>query len=260
MKRFVVAAAAALAVVAMTTGPVGASQPRVQLKNFVCRHAVSPISRLISVWAWMRPMPGTRKLQERWVLLSKATPGAEFSPVAGTNLGTWISPSDPTLGQRAGDIWKLHKVVSDLAAPAAYRLQATFRWLGAGDRVLGSTARTTSTCTEPELRPDLMVQAIAVQAIAHKPALNRYVATIVNGGATAAGPFVVSFAPGGGLQVTNHSVSRLRAHSQIVVPFVGPACGTTSAPTVTVDPDGQVNDYNRANNQLTAVCPTPPGA
>ena len=251
-----VAAGASVAAAAIA----GASAPRAQFHDFACHHAVSPISRRISVWAVMRPVPGTRKLEERWVLLSRTTPGGAFTAVSGNNLGSWKSPSNPTLGQQPGDVWELYKYVSDLAAPAAYRLQATFRWLGDHDRVLATTQRTTPMCMQPELRPDLAVQSIVVEAIPDKPTKDRYVATIVNNGATRAGPFLVSFAPGGGLPVTNRLVSHLRAHGQLVESFVGPACSTTSATTVTADPDGQVNDYNRSNNQLTAVCtaaPTP---
>jgi hypothetical protein len=259
MKRFVVAAVSALALVALTAGVVSASPPRAQLRNFSCRHAVSPISRQISVWALMRPLAGTRRLQERWALLSRTTPGTPFTAVSGTNLDTWVSPTVPTLGQRRGDVWRLHKSVADLAAPAAYRLQATFRWLGAGDRVLGIVQRTTPTCSEPELRPDLQVQSITVEAMPKHPTLNRYVATIVNAGATAAGPFDVLFAPGGGLPVMTRSEIGLRAHRRVQETFVGPVCAPSSAPSVTVDPAGAVNDFNRANNQLTAVCPAAPG-
>jgi CARDB len=258
MKRFVVAFAAVLAVVAGIAASVGASQPRVQLKDFSCRHAVSPIARTVSVWAWMRPVAGTRKLQERWTLLSRSATSSTFSPVSGSNLETWVSPSDPTLGQRSGDVWKLHKSVADLAAPAWYRLQATFRWLGAGNRVLGSAQRSTATCFQPELRPDLQVLAIAVKP-ARNPANDRYVATIVNAGATAAGPFNVLFAPGGGRPVDTRPETGLRAHGQLTEAFIGPACSSTAAPTVTADPAGAVNDYNRSNNQMTAVCPTPAG-
>ena len=260
MKRFVVVVGvAALALVALPTGSVGAALPRAQLRNFSCHRAVSPISRQISVWALMRPLLRTRKLQERWVLLSRTSPGTPFTVVPGTNLDTWVSPTDPTLGQRSGDVWKLHKSVSDLAAPAAYRLQATFRWLGAGDRVLGSVQRTTPTCAQPELRPDLQVQSITVQAVPKRPNMNRYVVVIINAGATAAGPFDVLFAPGGGLPVTTRSELGLRAHRRLQEAFVGPVCNPSSAPSVTVDPAGAVNDFNRANNQLTAVCPATPG-
>ena len=42
-----------------------------------------------------------------------------------------------------------------------------------------------------------------------------------------------------------------------MVTFVGPLCNAQSAPpTVTVDPNGLIDDFNRANNSLTATCPS----
>jgi hypothetical protein len=44
-----------------------------------------------------------------------------------------------------------------------------------------------------------------------------------------------------------------------VTSFVGPACSNTAASTVTADPDGVVDDFNRANNTMTAVCSSSAG-
>jgi hypothetical protein len=261
MQRIVrTAVVAALVVLSSAAATAAASAPRIQLRQFSCEQAVSPIARTISVWSWMRPVPGTRKLEARWVLLSRPTTGGTFTVVPGTGLGTWVSPTNRTLGQRSGDVWKLHKSVSDLSAPAVYKLRGTFRWLGTGGRVLATMKRSTHKCAQPELRPDLLVRSIAVQPIPRRPAFNRYVATIANAGKSAAGPFEVQFSPGGGLSDTIRSETGLAAHHQLQETFVGPACTTTSPVTVTVDPTGAVDDFNRSNNQLTAVCPAPTAA
>ncbi len=257
MKRFVIAAVAWLAVVAASAAPVGAAQPRAQVQQFDCQRAISPVARAISVKTVMRPLSGTVGLEIRFDLSSKSKSDPAYSPVTGGDLGRWISPKNATLGQRPADVWMLTKQVADLAAPAVYRMQVSFRWLGDHDRVLGTAVRVMPACYQPELRPDLLVQSIVVEAMPRRPAMNRYVATIVNGGATAAGPFTVLFAPGGGLPVTTRSEAGLNAHGHLQEAFVGPACSTTSATTVTVDPAGAVDDFNRANNQLTAVCPAP---
>ena len=34
-------------------------------------------------------------------------------------------------------------------------------------------------------------------------------------------------------------------------------CDPTAPPTMTIDPDQQVDDYNRTNNSITATCPAP---
>jgi len=72
--------------------------------------------------------------------------------------------------------------------------------------------------------------------------------------ATAAGSFEVLFAPGGGLPVKTRVVRGLHAHSNTTETFLGPACTAVSPPSITVDPNGQVDESNQGNNSLTAVC------
>ena len=186
----------------------------------------------------MRRCRGRKKLQERWVLLSKDdSAGAVFARSAGGDLGTWITPADPTLGQRRGDVWKLHKRSSDLAAPAAYRLQRDVQM----DRRARSRARQRRAGDARSARaraaPDLLVQSIAVQRVAHNPALNRYVATIRNAGATAAGPFeVLVHARGACGQNEGRAAPGAACTAQESVRRAPPAAAPPR-PTVTVDPE-----------------------
>jgi hypothetical protein len=246
-------------VVLSTAGVASSGPPRTRLRDFDCEHALDPGGRSVSVTAVMRPLAGTVKMALRFDLWSKSTGASKYAPVSGGDLGSWISPKDPKLGQRPGDVWILQKNVLDLAAPATYRLVVSFRWTGAHDRVLGAVARTSQRCYQPELRPDLLVKSIQINSIAGKPAQNAYVAVIGNHGATAAGQFEVLFAPGGPYSVKTRLVPQLGPHATIRERFVGPACTPSTAPTVTVDPQNQVDDYNRANNSLTATCPVPTG-
>jgi CARDB len=253
MKRVVLVAGVLGVLGSVTAGAVSAAAPpRAQLRGFVCQHALDPAARAISVKAVMRPLAGTKKMQLRFQLLSRSRSG--LSTVSAGDLGTWRSPSDPTLGQRAGDVWILNKPVVNLAAPAKYHFRVTFKWLGARGRVLGTTVRESRTCYQPELRPDLAVQSIAVQAVTGHPNLSRYVATIRNNGASAAGAFEILFTPGGSLPVQTKDVSGLAAHSRIQRAFVGPVCSSGVPTTITVDPNDQIDDFNRSNNSMTAVC------
>jgi hypothetical protein len=255
---FVAAAAAAVAAAGGVAGAgsaLGASRPPLaHVKGLLCQHALDPPARGVSITAVMRPLKGTKKMQLRFQLLSKAKPTGPYSSVSGGDLGTWITPANTTLGQRSGDVWILHKQVVNLAA-ADYRFRVSFKWFGAHGRVLGSATRDSDVCSQPELRPDLLVQSITVETVANKPKVNRYIAVIRNGGATAAGPFEILFTPGGALPVRTVSVPQLVAHSRLVQAFDGPVCSNASATTVTVDPQDKVDDFNRSNNSLTAVCP-----
>jgi hypothetical protein len=241
--------------VAGVAGAAGAPPPRAALRGFVCQRALDPAARAVSVQAVMRPLPGTKKLALRFQLLRRRTSGS-FTLVRAGDLGTWITPNNPTLGRLPGDVWEFTKpIVNLVVAPAAYRFKVTFRWTGAHGRVLGTAVRFSRICWQPELRPDLFVQSITVLPISGKPTKDAYVALIRNAGATGAGPFEVVFSPPDASALKTRIVQMLGPHKALRETFVGPLCTGTSAPTVIVDPAGLIDDYNRSNNSLTATCP-----
>jgi hypothetical protein len=229
--------------------------PRASLAEFSCQPALEPSQREVSVEAVMRPVAGTKRMALRFVLLIRTRGEEQPTEVAGHDLGNWVTPNDPTLGQRPGDVWNVEHPVIGLVAPASYRFRVTFRWTGARARVLGTVVRETPACFQPELRPNLLVQSITVEP-APSASMNDYLTVIANTGATGAGPFEVLFSPGGGLPVKMRTINRLRAHSKRALTFVGPACTVVTDPTVTVDPLHQVDDVDPANNSLTATCPS----
>jgi hypothetical protein len=258
MRRFLMSGAVVLAALA-SAGAAAASHsagPRASLPQFVCQRAMDPGQREVSVTAVMRPLKGTRRLELRFDLLSKAPAATSFSAVRGEGLGTWVTPSDPpSLGSRPGDVWRLNHPVYDLPAPASYRFGVEFRWLGTHNRVIGGQVRDSKTCYQPELRPDLAAVAFNAQAVPNHPKRNSYTAVIADKGHTGAGPFQVQFTFG--TTITDHTVKHIGPHQKRTFTFVGPACDSTAPPTVTLDPDQQVNDYNRTNNSLPATCPAP---
>ena len=236
----------------------GASPPRARLRAFVCQRALDPPTRAVSISAVMRPLARTGKMALRFQLLRDSAPHGPLSAVKGGDLGAWISPADPTLGRLPHDVWVFTKQVVDLAAPAAYRFRVYFRWTGAHGRVLGTEVRTSRACRQPELRPDLLVRSLVLpETLAGSQGSNLYTATIANAGATGAGPFQVRFTDGA--MVTSRTVKRLAAHATLQESFTGPPCTPGGTAIVAVDPTGQVDDYNRTNNSLSATCPAPAG-
>lgn len=247
----------ALAALLLGSAPgVAAPAPRAQLRDFVCHRALDPPNRSVSITATMRPLRATRRLELKFELLvRRRAHSAARSLVRAGDLGVWISPKDPTLGQLPGDLWNFDKSVVELGAPADYQFRVSFRWVGTRNRVIGSDVLYSRGCREAELRPDLLVRSISVSAIPHHPLTDLYKLVIANAGATAAGPFKLLFAPGDGSAPKTRTVRRLGAHASRIEAFVGPACTAASAPTVTVDSAGQIDDLNRLNNQRTVVCP-----
>jgi CARDB len=232
----------------------GQAPPRYGLTAFACQRALEPPDRSVSVKAVMRPVTGTRHLSLKFDLLEKVA-GATRSLTGAGDLGIWLSPPDPTLGLRPGDVWELDKVVSNLEAPAGYRFRVTFRWLGAHDKVLATAVSESASCAQRELRPDLLVRSVSVTAIPGKPQNHRYTVVIADRGASGAGPFQVLFTPGDGSAPQTRTVARIDAHSSLRLTFVGPLCDAGSPPTVVADSTDEVDDYDRDNNALTVTCP-----
>jgi hypothetical protein len=249
-----------IALLGTVAAPASASVPRAQLNQFACVHALDPANRTVSTQAVMRPLAGTRKLAVRFeLLLDRGADSAPQTVVRAGDLSVWISPSNPTLGQLPGDVWHLQKTVLNLDAPAGYQFRVSFRWTGAHGKVLGTATRWSRICRQKELRPDLLVTSIAVAPVAGHPQRNLYTVVIANQGATGAGPFEVLFAPGDSSAPTVDMNQFLLAGASRQLSFIGPACNSASPPTVTVDATSQVDDYDRTNNAMTALCPAPAG-
>jgi hypothetical protein len=249
------------ALLAVTVIPnASAASPRASLHAFACTRALDPPGRSVAVTAVMRPLAGTRHLALKFDLLSRRSGSGVQKVVRAGDLGVWITPTNPTLGQLPGDVWNLQKSVVELAAPATYRFRVTFRWTGAHRHLLGTAVRFSQACRQRELRPDLLVRSITVSSVPNHPNKNLYTAVIGNQGNSAAGPFDVLFAPmsGAGSPIT-HVIGRLGAHRNKTERFVGPVCTSATDPTITADSASQVDDLNRVNNALTATCPASSG-
>jgi hypothetical protein len=252
------ATAATKAPDAVVPRPAATSPPRAELSQFTCRRALDPPNRSISVESVMRPLTATRSMALRFDLL-ESPPGATTMRsvvVRAAGLSVWLSPKTPTLGQLPGDIWELDKSVYDLDAPARYQFRVRFRWTGDRGRVIGAAVRLSPTCEQRELRPDLLVKSITVTPIPQQPDGNLYTAVIANAGATGAGPFEVLFTPGDASAPLTDTVNLLKAGQSRIERFVGPVCNPASPPSVTVDATHEVDEADRANDELTAVCPT----
>ncbi|HET6870725.1 MAG TPA: CARDB domain-containing protein, partial [Solirubrobacteraceae bacterium] len=206
----------------------------------------------VSIQAVMRPVTGTAKMQMRFDLMRKAKPNAPFKIVRGHFLGSWLTPDNPTLGQRPGDVWIVNHPVVGLPAPATYRFRVSFRWVGSSGQQLSSAVQSSPTCYQPELRADLLVRSLTVTPLASGK--STYVAVVANRGLTAAGPVEVDLA-GAGSATQAQTVGSVGPKSSVRERFVAPACTPGASLAVTVDPSHTIDEYNFANNVLTMPCP-----
>jgi hypothetical protein len=248
-----VAGLAAAVVGAATASGASAPAPHDQLRSFVCQKALDPPTRAVSVQAVMRPVTGTAKMQMRFDLMRRGKPTASFRLVRGRLLGSWISPSNPTLGQRPGDVWIVNHPVVDLSAPATYRFRVSFRWLDSSGQQLSMAVQSSPNCFQPELRADLLVRSLTVTPLASGN--SAYVATIGNRGQTAAGPVEVDLAGVGSATQAQTIGAGVGPKSTARQRFLAPACTAGAPLTVTVDPAHTIDEFDFNNNTLTVPCP-----
>jgi CARDB len=248
----VAGAAAAIALGSATASGASAPAPNDQLRSFVCQKALDPPTRAVSIQAVMRPVTGTAKMQMRFDLMRRTKPGAPFKIVRGHFLGSWVTPDNPTLGQRPGDVWIVNHPVVGLPAPATYRFRVSFRWIGSNGQQLSSAKQSSPTCYQPELRADLLVRSLTVTPLASGK--SAYVAEIGNRGLTAAGPVEVDLA-GAGSTKQAQTIASVGPKSSVHERFVAPACTPGASLAVTVDPAHTIDEYDFANNVLTMPCP-----
>jgi hypothetical protein len=234
-----------------TPAPVNA-----QLRSFVCQKALDPPARALSIQAVMRPVTGTSKMQMKFDLMRQTKAHPHFTVVHGRGLGSWLTPDNPTLGQRARDVWIVNHPVVDLAAPATYKFRVTFRWTGAQGQTLSTAVQSSSACYQPELRADLFVKSLSASPVVSSDPAGQwaYVATIANRGSTGVAPVEVDFADAGSPPLTA-TIASVGPKSTGRQRFVAPACVPGATLTVTVDPKQTNDEYSYANNVLAMACP-----
>jgi hypothetical protein len=149
MRRALLACLTSLVAAAPAVAATPTQPPRAALEGFACQRAANSLDRAIQVTAVMRPMTGTQRMQMKFVLLRRRNGAARFAPVQGRDLGVWLDPNPMTLGQRPDDVWRLKKVVANLAGASAYRLRVSLHWLGSSGTVLAHTVLFTPLCAQP---------------------------------------------------------------------------------------------------------------
>jgi hypothetical protein len=247
MKRLaliVLSGAAALALAA----PAGAATQKLYAAPLVaCHTGLTPAERSLEVDAVMKPIAGTVRMGLRFDVSMRTPQNPLFAPVAGPGLGVW-KRSHPKVAQ-----YEIDKGVDNLQAPAGYRLRVGFRWYGAHGKILRTAHRTTRVCSEPDLRPNLVVKNVIVEPPTMAGEPWHYSVVVRNTGATAAGPFNVGYsAPGAPAQTL--PIAGLPAATQTRVTFTGTACQSASPPTFTADISNQVDESSETDNLGTATC------
>lgn len=225
-----------------------------------CRRSPAIAGRTATVAAMMRPLPGGARLALRISLYQRPISAGRWTLRADVpGLGSWTTPSDPTIGSRPADVFKYRQAVGRLVVPFAYRFRVEFRWSDGAGKVVRRSRAVTASCREPDLRPDLTIDRVDVTPLLRASDHARYAVTIRNAGRSsargvtvaAAFPSRPTFAP-----VTVAAPGRLLAGASTVVTFSGPTCSVVPAPpSFTVDPANTIEESDEGDNALAAVCP-----
>jgi hypothetical protein len=107
-----------------------------------CATASTQMERSATFAAEMTLLPGSTRLEMRIALLERTPKESTYHAVTAPGLGAWRAAA-------AGvKVYRYVKQVTNLAAPAVYRADVRFRWLGAHGRVVKSAERRSASCAQ----------------------------------------------------------------------------------------------------------------
>jgi hypothetical protein len=253
MRRLVITAALLASVSALapaTASAVPAAAATGSVRLLTCDSALDPADRMATFEARMRTVRGAAKLQMRFTLQSRGKGQENWHALTAPGFGRWLS-SDLGVGR-----YVYTKRVIALVAPAAYRTQVRFRWVGRDGHRVASDRSTSPVCQQADLRPNLRPLGIESRPGADA-AHARYVVPVMNRGKTAAGPFDVVVTVNGATLTPAQSPG-LEPGEQALVEVEGPPCSDGSMLTADVDPTGAVDERAEGDNRLTVACPAAP--
>jgi CARDB len=234
----IVPAMLALAVPASAT-----AQRRYTAPVIACHQGLTPDQRYLDVRAAMQAVHGTVRMAVRFDLRERtpATAGV-FQSRPAPDLGVWLK------SKRGVNPYTYDQTIKGLDAPASYKMRVGFRWYGAHNHVLRTAHRFTRVCSQPDLRPNLVIKNVFVSLDKH-----HYTVVVRNNGATPAGPFNVGFTPPGA-PLQTQPIAALAPATQTRVTFAGPVCDPAAPPAFSADASNQVDESNETDNGATATC------
>jgi hypothetical protein len=227
-----------------------AAKPPLRARMAACQTGPDQADRYALATGSMPALRGTARMWMRFDLQQRRRSGLPFRyvPTAGTTLGRWErSPK----GRPTGFIYT--KRVTNLAAPAQYRVVVRFRWYTAKRRLQRTAKRVTGLCRQPDPRPDLRVRSLALAPAGR--GLVHYRATVENvgRGASASTTAVLSI---DGERRPAKAVPALSTGERTTVEFTAPRCASARPLEVRLDPADAVDEASERNNALVRDCPS----
>ena len=108
-----------------------------------CVPAVNQAERSATFAAQMTAVPGTQRMSMRIEVQERTPTEPVFHTIVAPGLGLWRS-SEPGV-----KVYKYVKELTNLAAPAAFRVQVRYRWLDDHGRLIKRAQRRSPACLQP---------------------------------------------------------------------------------------------------------------
>jgi hypothetical protein len=226
---------------AQDAGP--ADRPPLKASLAACANGAGEDQRFAVFTASMPAYRGTKRMAMRFDLFVRTGGSKLWRPVKSKGFGRW-ERSDPG---RAGFVWT--KRVERLLQGAEYRSAVRFRWYQA-DAPRPDRVRRSPVCTQPDQRPNLLIDALAAG-----PAVegrSTYRVTVRNDGRTAAGAFDVTLTSSAPDEA--RTIASLPAGERATVELTGGLCTDDVPVRVILDPDRVVDESDETDNRSSGAC------
>jgi hypothetical protein len=191
--------------------------------------------------ARMDSVAGAERMQMRFTLKVQRGRRA-YRRVSAPGFGVWTT-ADPGVTR-----YVYTRRVEDLLGPARYRVHVRFRWQDAAGRTIERDAARSRSCRQPDPRPNLTVDSLAIEPT-DDPGRLRYVVLVRNEARADAEAFEVAV---NGVEPV--LVEGLDGREERTVELVGPACEPGWKVTATADPLDELEERSERDNELAITC------
>lgn len=226
--------------------PAAQAKPSARALVSSCERGLEEADRAAEFEGQMRRVAGASRMQMRFTLQARTPDTGKWSGLTAPGFGSWV-------GSAAGTSRYVYtKRIEDLLAPASYRVLVRFRWLDSGGDIIQRAKDYSSTCRQPDLRPNLVVRSIGVQP-AERPARRRYVVFVRNAGGSLADASSLLVTVNGA-PLPQAPVAELEPGEGVLVTVEGPACGAGTRVAAGADAEDALDERDESDNELTRPC------
>jgi hypothetical protein len=136
---------ALLAAGVLAQSPASAPAPAQAVTATVetCKPSVDKAERSATFAAQMTAVPGTQRMGMRIEVQERTPTDAAFHTILAPGLGIWRS------SEQGVRVYRYVKELTNLAAPAAFRVQVHYRWLDDRGRTIKRAQRRSPACLQP---------------------------------------------------------------------------------------------------------------